>query len=559
MKDFHYAKSLKKSACPRTCGPEVQGTSSTSVSRSRRYRIKASNSQVDESLFGNRRQKSATQVDAELDPCSAEALGKLLYPTTDKSKPKESIRLITKDIIRDLLIPTEDPSGKTLIISTDEFERIKQASHVVSEEEREVKRVAKNAERMQAAEMASERKSFIRTQELQRRKNEKLNEVEEAARDRALYLLEKANALRLEQEDEIKQINETITDARCHAIRDAQILEKEQIEKEMMEEETRLDKMMEVDRQKAIKMQDELERIRKENGLRAKAHIIQQIEEREQERMLQMEHKALKAMDRVQAMEKMQQEDLENLQEKRRQQRRRHQEIKDSNEQVQRHREMMQEQDQQADQRVREFQDAKMKREAEFEEQQNRLKREKAIEVARLQALQERAHDHKAEQDALRAKRSQEAAEREWRRKELEEERKKSEVAAMLKKSRSDQIRQKQHFLAVQATKERQEFERVLKIQKEQIEKEKKEEEDKRYGRTKYANDLREQIGEREHKHIAERAAFFDEGKRLKEEAYQRRLRLDQIKRKKLEELRTVGLPEKYCREIERRLAAVTA
>eukprot|EP00061_Rhincodon_typus_P011271 g36168.t1 len=103
----------------------------------------------------------------------------------------------------------------------------------------------------------------------------------------------------------------TITDARCHAIRDAQILEKEQIEKEMMEEEKRLDKMMEVDRQKAIKMQDELERIRKENGLRAKAHIIQQIEEREQERMLQLEHKALQAVERVQAMERMQQEDLE--------------------------------------------------------------------------------------------------------------------------------------------------------------------------------------------------------------------------------------------------------
>eukprot|EP00061_Rhincodon_typus_P008187 g30587.t1 len=74
-------------------------------------------------------------------------------------------------------------------------------------------------------------------------------------------------------------------------------------------------------------------------------------------------------------------------------------------------------------------------------------------------------------------------------------------------------------------------------VQKEKIEKEKKEEEDKRYGRTKYANDLREQIREREQKHIAERAAFFEEGTRLKEEAYQRRLRLDQIKRKKLEEL----------------------
>ncbi|XP_067916263.1 cilia- and flagella-associated protein 45-like isoform X2 [Heterodontus francisci] len=96
-------------------------------------------------------------------------------------------------------------------------------------------------------------------------------------------------------------------------------------------------------------------------------------------------------------------------------------------------------------------------------------------------------------------------------------------------------------------------------VQKEQMEKEKKEEEDKRYGRTKYATDLHEQIREREQKHIEEQAAFFEEGKRLKEEDLKRRLRFDQIKRKKLDELRSVGLPEKYCREIERRLASVTA
>ncbi|XP_067837921.1 cilia- and flagella-associated protein 45-like, partial [Heptranchias perlo] len=141
------------------------------------------------------------------------------------------------------------------------------ASHVIGPEEREAMRVAGNTERMQAAEMAGERKSFMRAKELQRRKNEKLSDVEEAARVKGLYLLEKANKMRLEQEDEVKQMNETITGARCHAIRDAQILEKEQIQKEMTAEEKRLDKMMEVERQKALKMQEELDRVRKENGL----------------------------------------------------------------------------------------------------------------------------------------------------------------------------------------------------------------------------------------------------------------------------------------------------
>ncbi|XP_055510683.1 cilia- and flagella-associated protein 45-like [Leucoraja erinacea] len=544
-------------ACPGSCDRYGDNVPSAGLARSRRYRPNGISSQVDESLFGNHQQRSAPteQAAAGFDPCSDEALAKALQTVPTSIKVHESMRIITKDHIRDLIIPTEDPSGKTLIISPVDFERIKAASRVISDEEREVMRKAISAEKMNAAPIG---KSFIRTKELQRQKNEKLNDVEEAARDRALYLLEKANTMRLEQEDEIKKINETIVGARCHAIRDAQILEKEQITKEMLEEDRRLDMMMEVDRQKAMKMQDEIERKRKENGLRAKAGIIEQMEEKERERMLQQEIKALEARDRLKALERLHQEDLENLRAKHRKQMQTHHEIKEANDAVQRRKEELHEQDLMADQKVREFQDLKLKRETEFEELQKRLRREKAVEVARLQALQERAQDIKAEQDELRAKRSQEAAERDWRRKELDDEKKKAKLNAVLKESRSTQIQQKQHFLAVQANKERQEFERVLKVQKEQMEKEQMEEDDKRHGRTKFATDLREQIREKEQKHIAERAAFFEEGKRLKEEAHQRRVRLDQVKQKKLDELRSVGLPEKYCHQIERRLKSIS-
>ena len=55
-----------------------------------------------------------------------------------------------------------------------------------------------------------------------------------------------------------------ILNAKCHAIRDAQILEKKAINGEMQVEEKRLDQMMEIDRQNAIKMQEEIERKRRE-------------------------------------------------------------------------------------------------------------------------------------------------------------------------------------------------------------------------------------------------------------------------------------------------------
>lgn len=65
-------------------------------------------------------------------------------------------------------------------------------------------------------------------------------------------------------------------------------------------------------------------------------------------------------------------------------------------------------------------------------------------------------------QDALRAKRNQEAMERSWRQKEKEEAVKQAETNSILKKTRLEQVAQKEHYLAVQAQRDRAEFDRVL-------------------------------------------------------------------------------------------------
>lgn len=53
--------------------------------------------------------------------------------------------------------------------------------------------------------------------------------------------------------------------AKVNAIRDAQLDEKQQIKREMKDEEKRLDLMMEVDRLNAIKIQEEIEKKRKQD------------------------------------------------------------------------------------------------------------------------------------------------------------------------------------------------------------------------------------------------------------------------------------------------------
>ena len=58
--------------------------------------------------------------------------------------------------------------------------------------------------------------------------------------------------------------------------------------------------------------------------------------------------------------------------------------------------------------------------------------------------------------------------------------------------------------------------------------------------RAVYADEVRAQIRDKEQLRIAERNAFFEEGVKIDEEARRRRLELEAIKKKKLDELRFV-------------------
>ena len=74
--------------------------------------------------------------------------------------------------------------------------------------------------------------------------------------------------------------------------------------------------------------------------------------------------------------------------------------------------------------------------------------------------------------------------------------------------------------------------------QQDLVQKDKREEGDKRKARMVYADEVRDQIRDREHQRVDDRNAFFEEGVKLDEEARMRRARLEEIKKKKLNELR---------------------
>ncbi|XP_055965559.1 cilia- and flagella-associated protein 45 [Sorex fumeus] len=547
----------RKAAAPQS-PPGVLSSASTASSRSKtrtRYRTKAQSSEVDESLFGGA--KPLAQSDSPM--VMLRDRRTIRDPLTALGHKPETIRLITRDLVRELIVPTKDPSGKSLIISPEEFERIKGASTVHTREEREAQEQALQKEKDQMLDAATTRKKIMKQREMVWRSSKALSTLEEEAQERAQGLLRRAGQQRLEQEEELRQMNQIILNAKCHAIRDAQILEKQQIQRELEAEERRLDQMMEAERQKSAQRQEDLERRRQEERLRGQRHILEQIEQRQEERSLLGERQEQEKEQLLAHMDKLLAEDLKDLELRRQQKLQLQAEIRHVNEETQRQKAQLREQEKLADEMVMEFTQKKLAREAELEKEQQRIRREKEKEIARLRALQEKAQDYRAEQDALRAKRNQEVADREWRRREKEKAQRRLEAEAQLRQTRLDQMASKERARAVQVHRDRAEFQRILRMQREQMEQERQEEERRAATRRQHADEIRSQVREQQRRQVQARVDTFEEGRRLQEEAQRRSQHIADIKRQKLQELRATGLPEKYCVEAERKANILAA
>ncbi|XP_072774697.1 cilia- and flagella-associated protein 45 isoform X1 [Taeniopygia guttata] len=452
-------------------------------------------------------------------------------------KPK-STRIIAKDLIRELIIPQERPKP-CLIVGEKEYERIKESARAPTEVERwdrlKTLRARQDAafEALKKAQIEEQRKAGLED------KRDHQRDVEEELQQEEQKLLQRAARMRLEQEEDVRELNALFLNAKCNMIRDKQVLEKRMIHKELVEEEKRLDRMMEMEREKGMEVQEELECQRKQELIRARRDIVKQMEQRAEEQALRAEELYQEGQRQRERLEQMKREDRKAWEQKQERLKQIHADIKRFNVESQRLKDQERERDRLEDERVLEQQRQKAEREAALEAKQQQLRLEKEKELAQLRATQERAQDWQAEQDALRAKRNQEVADREWRRRELEKARKKAELEQQLKQDRLEQVAQKEQYLAMQVEQDHQEFQRVLRAHQEQLEREKLEREQRELRQRAHAEYLRRQIQELQQQRQRERAALMAEARQQQQEVRQRSQRLAQFRQQKLQEFRS--------------------
>merc|ERR1712232_756596 len=314
------------------------------------------------------------------------------------------------------------------------------------------------------------RKEKIKQMEEERKKNAMMNDQEKEGRTQKNSVLERVKDMGDENMNDVKHMNQMMLYSKVVTIRDAQIQEKRSVQAEKEEEERQLDCMMEIERLKALKMYEEREKERLQDQRRGAKVIIEQIKDRQAQRMREEESRDQERAFILKQIESLKAEEVEQQRQKKLAAERLMQEVNHANTAAMKIKEEKMMGEKLEEQKIIEYQEDKQAREAELEAEKARVAAEKEKETARLRAMQEKAQDKASEMDALRAERAMEAAERAAREKERMERDRQHAINEELAEARKQQQAEKERRLGEQAKFERDEFERIIQVQLQQEE-----------------------------------------------------------------------------------------
>eukprot|EP00455_Lapot_gusevi_P038192 TRINITY_DN4278_c0_g1_i1.p1 TRINITY_DN4278_c0_g1~~TRINITY_DN4278_c0_g1_i1.p1 ORF type:complete len:528 (-),score=158.40 TRINITY_DN4278_c0_g1_i1:504-2030(-) len=486
-----------------------------------------------------------------------------------QSSSRRMIRTQASDV-DEALFSTSRPSSNTtaregrpkfdskapdaVVISAADLHALKSGATIMSRDELRRQKQEQEAQRAEKSAIARARKEKILKLEEERKQRESsVGEFEHEARETRSNLVNNANRAQDEQMDDVKHMNQMMLYARCVTIRDAQLQEKRQLAREREEEEKRLNALMEVERIEALRAAEERERARQIEQKRGASIIVQQMDEREKDRIRQLELKEQESALMLARIKELERKDEEEKARKVVEGKKLLQEIVRANETQTFEKQRRKQFDMEEDRRIAAYLREKERREQEYEENQRRLKADKELEIARLRAAQEKARDQQAELDALRAKRAQEAGERKWRAQEREAAEKRAKMQEDMARAREQQRMEKELKMAEQARQERMIFERIISVQRDQEENERRKFDEEKAVRVAHRQEIQGQMAEHEAARTAARLARFEEGKQLKAKQVEEKRRLEDIKQQKLEQLIRAGVPEKYQAELTKK------
>uniref|UniRef100_A0A8C4X1I5 Cilia- and flagella-associated protein 45 n=1 Tax=Eptatretus burgeri TaxID=7764 RepID=A0A8C4X1I5_EPTBU len=470
------------------------------------------------------------------------------HPALASSHGRIKIRTITKDVIRDIVVPNQDSNKRSTIMTKGELCRIMKNASTVSQADQEAAKAAIKMEKGRELEHCKERRKLMQKIDAERAAQQQggLRTMQsEAERERA-------ELLRAEQTEELKHVNKIIAAALCRVAWNAQISEHHELAQAKREDETRLNTIMEDVRQDGLRKEAAQEEIAHQKRLASLQHLLKQQAQQECKKKMDLQRQKQEAKHARELIQQQHVEDLQALDRKHAKQLQFREAIKANKAELSVQQAKMAEQRRLADERIDLFVRQREEREAKLEVLKEQARHEREMEIARLRKLQERVQDRKANEDERRARSSEEAAQRQWRLQQIKEAAALAEHEAKLCKERNDQIESKLRYRAMQSQRDRLDFQRVLQAQTEAIERDIKVMQAKREAKAEHARQLRSQVQERKARAMIQHAAEFREQDKRQLEEKEKRLQIERAIQKKLDKLRDSNLRADAIAEVAR-------
>lgn len=444
-------------------------------------------------------------------------------------------------------------SQEAVVLSRSDLLRMQGASVIISPSETQHLRAMRDSQQATQRDLAQQRKERMIQLDKERTGRAPTTEAEKrAAAQRDLHLSQARQAMD-EELDDVKQMNQMALYAKCVTIRDAQILEKQRRKEEELQEDRRLDNVMELKRLRELKVYEDRDKLRAAEQKIGSRIIIQQMQEREAERIRQEEVRQQEAAAMVARIKELEAKAEQDRLAKLAAGRRLLAEVTAANNEQARQKLLRKQEELEEDARIAEYLRAKEARELALEEDQKRIAHEREKEVARLRAAQERAQDRQSQIDELRARRYQEEKDRQWREQQLAAAEKAARVKQELAASREEQRLDKARQMAELALQEREEFARIMEHHAKKTQEDALRQQAAAAAREEQRALLQAQMAAKDQQRRDARRGFTAEGDSFTAQTEADRAKLLRIKQMKLAELEAVGVPEKYRAQLARK------
>ena len=436
------------------------------------------------------------------------------------------------------------------ILSTADYERIKQNAKLSSEDEEQ--NASKILSQQTISQLAKAKAHINILKEIDKNRPQYLTKSQKDIQFSGNSILAAAKRAKENQLDATKEMNTLLKCSKVASIRDLQKEEHKRMEKQFKEKEAKLDLMMELERLKELKFREDKEKEEKLKRYTSAKILIDQIKEKEIRRLQEKEIIAREGELMKKQIKAMQDEELRNEERKRLENSRMAKEIVNINKISALNREKKKLFEKEEDLKILKYNMEKAKKEEEELAEQKRIQAARERETQKLREKQEKFADKQALLDELRAKRAFEEAEKKEREKERQEMLKLEKQRLELIEGNEKQKLAKQKRLEEQAFADQKEYEYIIKHQIADMEEERRLEEIKKKIFNANGEEVRRQIQEKKEKEKLRLRSIIEERRGIQQDLDDYKQTVERIKKEKLDEMERLHIKPEYRVDLQR-------